>query len=39
MGEIADYDIEQGEELWWDHQQGHPNIEPTFCPYCAEEND
>ena len=36
MGDMADYDIEQGQEMWWDHLAGHPNI-PDECPYCEDE--
>ena len=36
MGEMADLDIEQGQDLWWDHQAGHPNFD-VECPYCEEE--
>ncbi len=33
---MADYDIEQGQNMWWDHQAGHSNF-PDECPYCQEE--
>ena len=36
MGDIADYDIEQGEAMWFDHLAGHPNF-PDECPYCEAE--
>jgi len=35
MGDIADYDIEQGMDMWLDHLAGHPNY-PDVCPYCYE---
>jgi len=36
MGEMADYDIEQGENMWFDHLAEHPDF-PDKCPYCKEE--
>jgi hypothetical protein len=36
MGEMADLDIEEEQDLWWDHQAGHPNFD-ILCPYCEEE--
>ncbi len=30
---MADYLIEQGEDLWFDHLAGHPNYD-GHCPYC-----
>jgi len=36
MGDITDYDIEQGLDFWQDHLAGHPNF-PDECPYCWEE--
>jgi len=36
MGEMADYDIEQGQDMWWDHLAGHPQF-PDICPYCEDE--
>jgi len=38
MGEMADYDIEQGENMWFDHLAGHPDF-PDECPYCKEEHE
>ena len=38
MGDEADYEIEQGLDLWVDHINGHPNY-PDRCPYCEEENN
>jgi hypothetical protein len=34
MGDEADYDIEQGLDMWNDHRCGHPNFHPEDCPYC-----
>ncbi len=40
MGDMADYDIEQGQEMWWDHLRGHDQFPSDECPYCEdEEND
>jgi hypothetical protein len=36
MGDMADYDIEQGEDMWFDHLHDHPRFD-GFCPYCYEE--
>ena len=33
---MADYNIEQGLDLWLDHLAGHP-VYPDQCIYCEEE--
>lgn len=33
---MADYDFEIGSDLYFDHLNGHPNIQDQ-CPYCEEE--
>jgi len=37
MGEMADYLIEQGEDMWFDHLSEHPHFPTDECPYCEEE--
>jgi len=37
MGDMADYDIEQGEALWFDHLAGHTQFPSDMCPYCEAE--
>lgn len=37
MGDMADYDIEQGMDMWMDHCAGHPQF-PDPCPYCEDED-
>ena len=39
MGDMADYDIEQGEDMWFDHLAGHPQFPSDYCPYCEEDDD
>lgn len=34
MGDMADYDIEQGIDMWLAHQEGHCLED---CRYCDEE--
>ncbi len=36
MGDMADHDLEQGMDLWFDHLAGHPSF-PDRCPYCENE--
>ena len=37
MGDIADYEIEQGRDQWYDHLAGHPTWPSDYCPYCEDE--
>ena len=39
MGDMADYDIEQGEDMWFDHLAGHPQFPSDYCPYCEEDDN
>lgn len=37
MGDMADWDVEQGEEQYYDHLAGHKKFPADYCPYCEED--
>ena len=39
MGDMADWDIENGENQWFDHLSGHKNLPADNCPYCEQEEE
>lgn len=38
MGEMAEYNIDEGMDLLIDHKLGHPNYDGP-CPFCEDEED
>ena len=36
MGDAADYDIEAGQQGWWDHLTGECS---DMCPYCMYDEE
>ena len=37
MGEMAEYDFEQGMDQWIDHLAGHTQWPSEYCPYCEDD--